>query len=158
MADLAELFQKSNGKPVQIGEDVVYAIWRMSLAEPSRLRLMKVQASKEPVPGVRLKVYDGTLIIDGETLKDSVLWSDTALSEVKISVTPKKGKIAELRIWNCWRDRGIMQAWLVNAGMLIEQSGTTVCLRCNSGPTPLTSPLAFDDLVITLDVIPVEQP
>ncbi len=80
----------------------------------------------------------------GADLKDVVLWRDTAPDE-SVFVCHSK-KVAELRIWNCWRDdRGVMQAWIGNAGMRVRESSLNIMtVECNARPEVTFSDLVFD--------------
>ena len=49
----------------------------------------------------------------------------------------------------------VMQAWLVNSGMLVEQTDNTWILRCNSGPN---AALTFDDLIVEVTLTPETKP
>lgn len=152
MTELSKLFQQAKGEPIEIDGRVIHAIYRWRILAPATVKLSRVRASPNPIPGIRLRVQDGTAVVDGEVGSDLVFWSDTAPTDVELEVRPNRGKTAELRLWNCWRDRGVMQAWLSNAGMLVEEeSETTLKMRCNSGPN---TALSFDDLIVEVTVLP----
>ena len=53
-------------------------------------------------------------------------------------------------MWNSWRDgQGAMQAWVGDAGMLVEEGeGGRIVLRCSDG---FDRP-SFDDLVVELEL------
>jgi hypothetical protein len=99
------------------------------------------------VQGTRLKLKAGQMQVeDGQPLGDMVLWTDVAPRVVLIRCLTKKP--TELRIWNCWRDeRNVMQAWIGNAAIEIEEKVGGACrLRCNS-----RNELTFDDLVLDVE-------
>ncbi|HSC14144.1 MAG TPA: hypothetical protein VLI71_03465 [Gammaproteobacteria bacterium] len=81
-----------------------------------------------------MKLDKGTLLVNGESLKDVVLWMDTAPDRVEL-VCNVKPTGAELRVWNCWRDaEGIMQAWMGDAGIVVvDISSDRTVLRCSDG-------------------------
>lgn len=71
-----------------------------------------------------------------EPLDDVVLWTDTMPQSVVLQCLTTK--LSELRVWNYWRDeRNVTQAWIGNAGMVIEESNGLKRLLCNS-PHELT--------------------
>lgn len=77
-------------------------------------------------------------------LNNVVLWRDTAPDEAVFVCHSRK--VAELRVWNCWRDdRGVMQAWIGNAGMRVSELDTNaVRVECNSRSEVTFSDLVFD--------------
>ena len=86
--------------------------------------------------GVRVKSTRGTLVANSQRGKDMVFWADTSPPEIGIEL-PTVAE-AEVRIWNCWQDdKGVIQAWIGNAGMLIEEGpasdGSEILLRCSAG-------------------------
>jgi len=91
-----------------------------------------------------MKVKGGSLSLGDVDLNDFVLWRDTAPNESVFDCRSKKS--VELRIWNCWRDdRGVMQAWVGNAGMRVSESSSNVMtVECNSRPEVTFQDLVFD--------------
>jgi hypothetical protein len=89
-------------------------------------------ARETPVQGICMKVKSGKLLLGEEDFDDLVLWRDTAPDETVFVCRAKKK--AELCVWNCWRDdRGVMQAWIGNAGMRLSESGSnTIRVESNS--------------------------
>ena len=119
--------------------------------EPTELRITLETAAARP-QAVRLKARGGRVVINDQPDDDVVLWSDTAPSVLVASLRPQSSrKPMTLRIWNAWRDpAGVMQAWIGDAGMLVEeQSPGDLVLRCSDGFDAPT----FDDLVVRLKLI-----
>lgn len=145
--ELADRFVAEEGGPVELEGKLVHSIYRRQLREGMRVRVVRCSAAPAgPTAGLRLKLHRGRLRVGTETLADIVLWSDTSPEQVTIECEPAGGR-AELRAWNCWRDeQGVMQAWLANAGMLVQEEGDVVILRCSSGP----GGVSFGDLVVEL--------
>ena len=89
----------------------------------------------------------GSLEVAGSRLQDIVLWTDTSPKEIVIGLNGE-----EFSLWNCWQDErsGITQAWVGNAGMIIEErhADDTLRFRCNSRPT-----VTFEDLIFELEFV-----
>ena len=149
--DLAQRFIEAKGGPIEVDGRLVHSIFRRKVGSGTSVRLTRQSTSTSgPVTGLRLKAHRGKLRVNDESLTDVVLWSDTSPDEVLIRCEIPEGG-SGLRVWNCWRDeQGVMQAWLANAGMLVEERGGRVTLRCSSGPggvsfTDLVEQLSFDE-------------
>jgi hypothetical protein len=68
---------------------------------------------------------------------------------VAATVRPRSSRTpATLRVWNAWRDStGTMQAWIGEAGMLVEEPARgEFVLRCSDGFDAPT----FGDLVVRI--------
>lgn len=87
--------------------------------------------------------------MNGQTLRDCILWSDTAPARVLCQVHDNAAQTAVLKIWNVWRaGGGLVQAWLGNAAMRVDLlSPTNIRLRCNGGDSDRVD---FEDLRIDL--------
>lgn len=134
---LAERFAKSRGEPQDVGGTLVHNIYRRLVAAGEALRVRRIRAVAAPVQGLRVKVDKGTMTVNGRELQDVVLWADSAPSEVELVCHTGKHATGELRVWNCWKERdGVMQAWLGDAGMTIEDGRERVGIRCSDGTHP----------------------
>jgi hypothetical protein len=99
--------------------------------------------------GIRIKVRSGDVDIVGQRLDDVVLWTDTAPATTTATVHATAANPTVVRVWNVWRDKlGTMQAWIGDAGMLIEPTDAGTMLRCSDG---LGRP-SFDDLVVRIRI------
>lgn len=145
---LAQRFLEAAGGPIEVEGRLVHGIFRRKVESTTTVRVRRQATSASgPTTGLRLKVQRGKLRLNGESFSDVVLWSDTSPEDVAIRFEVSQSG-SELRVWNCWRDdRGVLQAWLNNAGMLLEEDGNRIVLRCSSGP----GGISFDDLVVGLD-------
>ena len=143
---LAELFVSSRGQPVTLDGRLVHSIYRRSVQPDDQFRLTVVESRTRPIQGIRMKVTAGRIQIDeGSPLADVVLWTTTAPRSVLFRFVGNEP--AELRIWNCWLDESdVMQAWIGNAGIVIEERNGVVQLRCNS-----RTEVTFEDLVLKLE-------
>lgn len=144
--NLSEMFARSRGEPVSWGGRLVHASYERRVSPGEQLTLTVVSARDVPLQGIRMKLRGGRLqIAEFEPVADVVLWTNSAPPIVRFRCVTKKP--AELRVWNCWEDeRRVMQAWIGNAGLEIEELGHGgVRLRCNA-----RHEVTFDDLVFEL--------
>jgi hypothetical protein len=147
MNTLSERFAKSEGRPLEVNGVLVESIYRRSVSQGQAVRIRRVQATAMPVQGLRLKVDKGSVVINGRKHKDVILWADTAPDNVEVVCETGKASTAELRVWNCWKaDDGVMQAWIGDAGMVIDEDGQRVSIRAGDG----THPFAPRDLQVEL--------
>ena len=147
MTTLAERFAKSQGQPQEVDGVLVENIYRRSVSNGQVVRVRRVQATTAPTQGLRLKLDKGSVVVGGRKHKDVVLWADTAPTDVEVVCDAGEASSAQLRAWNCWKDDdGVMQAWLGDAGMVIDEDGQRVLIRCGDG----THPFAPRDLEIEL--------
>jgi hypothetical protein len=145
---LAERFAAVEGAPVDVDGRLAHMLYELPpIAAPAALRIALRAAGARP-EGLRLKARHGRVVVNGEGLDDVVLWSDTAPPEVVAELQPGGRRPMSLRMWNTWRDpQGTMQAWIGDAGMLVDE-GEPVVLRCSDG---FDRP-SFDDLVVELEL------
>ena len=151
MVQLADRFKESRGAPVDWGGRTVHMILETSVPSGKALCIEFLDPSPARVQGLRLKARGGALEVDGQLLDDVVLWSDSAPSRVEAIGHPRGGDAVLVRVWNAWRDSaGTMQAWIGNAGMLIDgEPGGAMRLRCSDGFDDPT----FDDLTAELRIV-----
>jgi hypothetical protein len=147
-SDLSERFAESCGHPIQIGDLEVHSIFTVPVREGQIIRVARISAAAAPVQGLRLKVDNGTLAVHGQELSEVVLWADTAPEHVTIECHAHK-RGSTLKIWNAWRDPdGTMQAWLGNAGMVVQRAGARLSLQCSDG----RGRVDFGDLIVEIDL------
>lgn len=147
---LEDRFIEAEGSPIEVDGQRVQMMFELPpIKEPGELRI-QLEARAERPQGVRLKARQGKLLLNDQKLDDVVLWSDTAPPTVIASLRPdSSGKPMTVRVWNAWRDpAGTMQAWIGDAGLIVEEHADQVVLRCSDG---FDAP-KFDDLVVTLAV------
>ncbi|MEQ8839986.1 MAG: hypothetical protein RIB98_03320 [Acidimicrobiales bacterium] len=70
-----------------------------------------------------------------------VLWTDTSPERVEVRTTDA----GDLRIWNVWRDSDLIQAWVGDARIVIDDHGDDLGLQCHDG-----HPGVEPDLVVRL--------
>jgi hypothetical protein len=135
---LSERFARDRGAPQQVDGQTVQNIYRHRISSGQQVHIRRIQSVASPVQGLRLKVDQGSLLVNGQKLKDVVLWADSAPAEVH-AICESRSASVELRAWNCWRDSaGTMQAWIGDAGMVIEEIGNRARLKCSAGSHPFS--------------------
>jgi hypothetical protein len=151
-AKLAERFQAAQGAPVEVDGQLAHMMYELPpVTAPLRLRVVLKPGAERP-EGLRIKARNGQVVVNDQALEDVVLWSDSAPPEVVATLEPAGTKPMSVRVWNTWRDQqGATQAWIGDAGMVVEEAGDgRVTLRCSDG---FDRP-SFDDLVVELAVEP----
>jgi hypothetical protein len=151
---LAELFQASNGAPIEWqGKTVrmMYEVLGLHAGQVIQITFEKVSSARPQA--VRLKARGGRLEVNGQVLDDIAIWSDSATNPVRLVVRPATdSNPISVRVWNAWRDSaGTMQAWIGNSGIVVEEGGKAVVLHCSDG---FDEPV-FDDLVAQFEILPV---
>ncbi len=104
----------------------------------------RLSSINSPVQGLRIKATKGTIQVNGQSQTDIILWADTSPASVELTIHAKNG--CELKAWNVWRRDDIAQAWIGNAGMLIDKVDDVVTLKCSDG----IGEADFTDLVVQL--------
>lgn len=144
---LAKLFQESKAQPVILGDMLVVPIYRIPLAAGKwHVRVERISAKNSPVQGLRLKVDRGHITVAGQKQKDIVLWEDTSPDVVDMEIACASETV--FKAWNVWRIDGIMQAWIGNSGMIVENDIDRIKLLCSDG----TSAPEFDNLIVTIAI------
>jgi hypothetical protein len=146
---LAELFRASAGKPVIYEGRTVHAAVFRNVSEQGRFIVRFVKAVNEPVQALGIDIEPGKLVIEGEESRKMILRMDTApdVVEVRYRASPMGSRIW---LYNEWiNEDGGIDAWLVHAGMLVEEVGNKITLRCSDGREQPT----FDDLIVEIEFL-----
>lgn len=129
---LAELFQESNGEPVNVDGQTYTPAHRILLPHGECKFILLLERSKSVVAqGVDLSAKEGLLLVNGVKNSELVIWNDTAPRTVPISINMRRP--GQLVVWNVWRVRSITQAWVGNAGMQVEDDGECIRFHCSNG-------------------------
>lgn len=140
---LGEQFADSRGGPISYRGVTVHAIHEIAIAGRATLAVRFVRFSEQVRQGLRLAVDGGTLLVNDQSLREVVLWADTAPRNVRVQVT-STGARCVVKIWNVWQDEtGAMQAWIGDCGMVVEPTSLGAVLKCSDG---LGGP-TFTDLI-----------
>ncbi len=100
----------------------------------------------EPGPRPQGLVFeaDQPLVVDEVRSTRIVLWDHRAPAEVSVRTTAA----GEVRIWHVWQDGDLIQAWINDAGIELDDSGDDLELRCydaHPGSQPdLEARIGFD--------------
>ncbi|MBS0537060.1 MAG: hypothetical protein JSR72_23630 [Proteobacteria bacterium] len=142
---LSSRFQKSMGAPIDIDGIILRPSYRLALKGGShRFLVRRLKAKAFPLQGLRMKAQKGDIEVNGQRLRDVVLWADTSPELVEIAVSSKNG--CELIVWNSWQVDGLTQAWVGNAGLSVAQDGDAVTLSCSDG----VGAVNLSDLVVQI--------
>jgi len=145
---LSERLAESKGQPIEYEGRAVHASYHREVHSGDVLFVRFIKSAGEARQGLSISLKKGALRVNEQSLRDVVLWKDTAPELVEIVCqTPKQGAV--LSVWNAWDRSGILQAWLRNAGMLVEEQDDAVILRCSDG----VGPPDFGDLVVELKFV-----
>ncbi len=129
---LSDLFAVQKTTKVEWGGPL-FSLYELP-TDASHLVVRFVSARPDPPQGVRLKIRGGDLEVEGTRGRDLVFWEDSAPEEVRVSIVWKPRAARSLRIWNIWRGGcEVIQAWLGNAGMRVDDDGRRLLLRCSDG-------------------------
>lgn len=140
---LCDIFDQTHSEVIRWEGLTVRSLIRMAPPFDSLL-LHFDERKRNPVQGLRIRATGGALSVNGVESSDVLLWMDSAPQDVTLHV----GDAPEIRLWNVWRGRiGATQAWLGNAGILLEKSTNgDLTLRCSDGHGEVD----FGDLVLSV--------
>jgi hypothetical protein len=142
---LALRFQRSKGQPVQHEGNEVFPLYQRPIPKGRwRITISRIAAKDTPVQGLRLKASIGKFQINGQCLSDVILWADTSPDNLTFYLSSNKDVV--LKVWNVWSVSGILQAWIGNAGMLIQDRESDVKLECSDG----VGDVSFGDLIASI--------
>lgn len=141
---LADLFMRHQSRSVIWRGTCVHGLFEVDI-KSNRLVVCRSRSKADPVQGIAIDLSrEGEIC--GHRGKEFVLWSDTISSLVEVNMTSTEA--TKLKVWNVWKGPyGVTQAWIGNAGMLVEERDNGAKLRCSDG---LGDP-TFSDLVVTLE-------
>jgi hypothetical protein len=146
---LADLWRETTGATVTFEGKTVHAVVFKEVRNAGRLLIRFVEAIAYPIQALRMDIDPGEFLIDGETASKMILRLDTAPTTVAVNyrASPQAGK---LTIYNAWiDDNGQIDRWAMHAGMLVEENGNKMTLRCSDGRGEPT----FDDMVVEIEFL-----
>ncbi|MEW6352656.1 MAG: hypothetical protein AB1646_26720 [Thermodesulfobacteriota bacterium] len=147
---LADLFMEASGPTVQYKGLTVHSAVFRHVDKPGRFRVRFLKAVASPIQGLNIDIDRGHLLIAGAKSRKMILRLDTCPIEDEVLYRPAPSSTARLTLYNSWVDENeSVDAWLVHAGMLVEETGNKILLRCSDG---LGEP-TFDDLIVEIEFL-----
>ncbi|MFZ5638568.1 MAG: hypothetical protein ACOY82_18470 [Pseudomonadota bacterium] len=145
---LSSLFQKAQSSTIEVNGRTVHSILKINMMRNQQsFQLKRLSAKAAPEQGLRIKVDKGNVEVNGQLHPEVILWASTSPDVVIIKVHARPG--AELKFWNVWKIDEIIQAWVGNAGIAVEEAERIVTLRCSDG----SGEIDFSSLVIEIEEI-----
>lgn len=138
-----ELWRETGGAPFEFEGQLVHPLFRTTIEPDTLIDVEFSGARAAPAQGLQLKTAGAKLAWDEHEVEaESVrVWADQQRRATLRYANPRKS--AELAIWNIWRDERagrhgyepdryqVVQAWWAWSGMVIENDGPAVLLRCS---------------------------
>jgi hypothetical protein len=146
---LAELFMAAAGPTVEYEGRIVHAAIFRQVTQPGSYLVRFVKAVRKPLQVLGMAIDKGELRVEDTTAQKIALWYDSSPDVVEVHYRPYPGG-DRLSIYNMWEDEeGTVHAWLVHAGMLVEEIGNKMILRCSDGWGKPT----FNDLIVEIEFL-----
>lgn len=146
MPSFERRFLEARGKPIEYGGNTLILVDDFPTLGETRLRLVFETCNGEWRQGVSLRVRQkGSLTVNGQRLKHTVCWHDTAPQTVDFEVV---GNVSAIEVKNVWDvGNGVMDSWHNGAAMIVEDLANGRRYRCNDGFPDED----FDDIVFRLE-------
>lgn len=146
---LGELFWETRAPTVEYEGLTVHRVVFKEVKEPGRFIVRFIKAIPKLVQALRINIYPGQLIIEETESPKMVLRLDTSPDTVEVLYRPSPLG-SRITIYNAWiNEDGGIDAWLMNAGMLVEETGNKMILRCSHGRGEPT----FADLIVEIEFV-----
>lgn len=147
---LAERFTEARSATIEWEGGFIYSMYEI-LPTPSDLVVYFLESINDPIQGLYLKSYGGSLEINEVVSSKIILWRDSAPACVPVRFNRSGNGKSALRVWNVWRRNDIVHSWQGNAAMRVNTSsgGSSITLSCSDGE----SEVDFSDLVVRVDLI-----
>ena len=145
MVTLSERFEAAESDTIEVDGRQVRQLYRRKVAEGTRIEVELRPESNRKVQALNMDADGGgELIIADTSMTRTVVRADTAPDLVEVLVS---GGSIELTVYNAWvGEYDGLHAWIGDSGMLVEEDGDQVTLRCSDGD----GSVSFDDLVVAL--------
>ncbi|MCG1021456.1 hypothetical protein [Sutcliffiella horikoshii] len=148
---LGEMFIKNKGEALNINGSQVVMSKRFEVKLGQDIKIEFISCRNEYRQGIELSLdkRKGYIEINSQRIKSPVFWQDSAPSSFIIKCFPHN-QVGQLNLWNIWDFDGGVEAWVGNAGIIVEQEDDNNFLfRCSNG----IGDIDFNDLVFRLTVI-----
>lgn len=148
---LAKLFSEAKGHTVEYEGRTVHGVVFRHVNTPGKFLVRFIKAVPLPVQALCIDIEPGKLLIEDTEAPNMLLRLDTSPSVVNVSYRPGT-KGSRISFYNAWiNEDGGIDSWLVHAGMLVEESGNKMVLRCSDGRGEPT----FDDLIVEIEFLDI---
>jgi hypothetical protein len=146
---LADLWRETTGHTVTFEGVTVHAIIFREVRESGRLVVRFLDSRPKPIQALRIDIDPGQLLVQGEAASKMILRLDTSPTSVEVHYRAA-GQGSRIALYNAWIDEnGQIDRWTMHAGMLVEETGNKMLLRCSDGRGEPT----FDDLVVEIEFL-----
>jgi len=146
---LAQLFMKSAGRPVEYEGLTVHSAVFKQVHEAGRFIVRFIKAVTIPMQALRIRIDPGKLLVENTESAQILLRLDTCPDVVNVRFRPSP-EGSRITFYNAWiNEDGGVDAWLVHAGMLVEETVNKMLLRCSDGRGEPT----FDDLIVEIEFL-----
>ncbi|MEW6533779.1 MAG: hypothetical protein AB1473_23315 [Thermodesulfobacteriota bacterium] len=146
---LAELWNETAEATVQYEGQTVHGVVFKEVRKPGKFIVRFLRAVPSPVQALRINIRPGDLVIEDTISPKMILRLDTSpdLVEVHYRPSPRGSKIT---FYNSWIDENdAIDRWRRHFGMLVEETGNKMVLRCSDGRGEPT----FDDLIVEIEFL-----
>lgn len=132
MKTLASRFMESRGQPIELDGETIYASHKVVLNPGiSALKVRRLASKPNVMSGLRIKIKNGSLLVNGQWLAEFTLWAHTSPPELEVIADARSS--CELQLWHVWMVDGIVQAWVGEAGIKVYSVGGWTRLECSGG-------------------------
>ncbi len=142
MTSLARAFGSGGSRKIKWQGQIVHAVYQLAVKTGDVIELTRLNASTARAQALNLAVDKGTLRANGVLMETAAVWTHTSPETAPLEVVDRKARTVD--IWNAWSFDGVESAWLGSAGMVVDENGDELTLRCSDGLGDAT----FDDLVV----------
>jgi hypothetical protein len=146
---LSQLFRESAGPTVEYKGLTVHGVVFRQVTKRGRFVVRFIKAIPTPVQALLIDIDPGKLVIENTESPKMILRLDTSPDVIEVCYRPSH-RGSRITIYNGWiNEEGGVDAWMVHAGMLVEEAGNKMMLRCSDGRGKPT----FDDLVVEIEFL-----
>lgn len=146
---LAELWMETRGPTVRYEGRTVHGVIFRDVKKEGRFIVRFVKAAPKPLQALLIDIDPGKLLVEDSESAKMILRLDTCPDIVEVRYRPTR-KGSRISMYNAWiNEDGGVDAWLMNSGMLVEEVGNKMTLRCSDGRGEPT----FDDLVVEIEFL-----
>lgn len=140
--NLSEIFEQSESDAIDWRGRTVRAVVRLPVSDGTKVRLRRLDSSRERAQALKLGLNAGTLEVNGKAAQSLAVWSHTAPLDVELIVRGRRATSIDL--WNAWSLDGVENAWLGNSGIVVQDHAGGHTLQCSDG----VGDPEFSDLIV----------